>query len=87
MYLVRGVYPHKWTAIFADGKRTSFGHQGYEDYTQHHDKERKRLYLLRHKKDLDTHDPTRAGFLSFFLLWNKPSLSASLREYKRKFNL
>lgn len=87
MYLVRGAYPYKWTAIFDDGKRTSFGHQGYEDFTQHGSEERKRLYRLRHKKDLDTKDPRRAGFLSYYLLWNKPSLSASLSEYKRKFNL
>ena len=86
-HLVRGTYPYKWTAIFDDGKRTHFGHQGYEDYTQHHDEERKKHYLQRHSKDLETKDPRRAGFLSYYILWNKPTLRESVKDYKRKFNL
>jgi hypothetical protein len=77
----------KYDAFFDDGSKTSFGASGYKDYTQHHDKERRELYIDRHKKDLETHDPTRAGFLSFYILWNKPTLRAGIAAYKKMFNM
>jgi hypothetical protein len=85
--IVRAPHPHKWTAIFDDGKRTNFGAQGYQDYTQHGDLKRRNLYRQRHKKDLETNDPRRAGYLSYYILWNKPTIAESIRDYKRKFNL
>ena len=88
MRLVRGVYPHKWTAIFDDGKRTSFGHRDYEDYTQHHDKERRDRYRIRHEKDLRTGDPKRAGYLSYYLLWgDSTSLEKNLADYNKRFKI
>jgi hypothetical protein len=80
-------FTKKYDAHFSDGTKTSFGASGYEDYTQHGDVERRRLYRLRHKKDLETGDATRAGFLSFHLLWNKPTLKASIEDYKNRFNM
>lgn len=86
--VVREAYPHKWKAIFSDGTHTRFGHQGYEDYTQHHSKERRNAYKLRHAKDLETKDPRRAGYLSYYLLWgDSTSMAENIRKYKRKFNL
>jgi hypothetical protein len=86
--IVRGTYPHKWKAIFDDGKHTSFGHQGYQDYTQHHDKQRRDLYRQRHAKDLQTKDPRRAGFLSYYILWgNSTSMAENIKEYKRKYKM
>jgi hypothetical protein len=77
---------NKWVAIFDDGKKTKFGAEGYEDYTQHHDKVRRLYYRRRHEKDLRTNDPRRAGFLSFFLLWGaSTSLEKNLAEYKKEF--
>jgi hypothetical protein len=79
---------HKWVAHFDDGKKTPFGARGFQDYTQHKDEERRRLYRQRHAKDLSTRDPTRAGFLSYYLLWgDSTSLQENLRKYKRVFNL
>ena len=78
---------HKYTAIFDDGKKTSFGAKGYDDYTQHHDPERRDRYRKRHHKDLATNDPRRAGYLSYYLLWNLPTLEESIRDYKRRFNV
>ena len=75
---------HKFMAMFNDGTTTKFGARGYEDYTMHKDKCRRERYLHRHGKDLSTQDPTRAGYLSMFLLWNKPTLNQSLRDYKRR---
>ena len=74
----------KLRATFADGTVTDFGATGYSDYTKHKDKERRDAYIARHKKDLDTDDPTRAGYLSMFVLWNKPSREASIADYKRR---
>lgn len=81
----------KWKAVFdVDGrsKTTHFGAAGMEDYTQHHDKERRERYRSRHKKDLTTGDPTRAGFLSYYLLWgDSTSLDQNLSAYKSRFGL
>jgi hypothetical protein len=86
--VIRSSYPHKWTAVFDDGKRVNFGAVGYQDYTQHHDKERRRLYRIRHAKDLETGDPKKPGFLSYYILWGDSSdLDTNIAEYKRRFNM
>lgn len=82
----------KWKAVFEDTetgrqKSTHFGASGYEDLTQHKNEARAKLYRERHKKDLRTGDPTRAGFLSYYLLWSTPNMSANIRAYKKRFNL
>lgn len=82
----------KYTAFFEDEetgrkKRTHFGASGMEDYTTSKDPERAERYRTRHKKDLRTGDPTRAGYLSYYILWNTPSLRENIRIYKSKFDL
>jgi len=77
-------------AVFdIDGKHKTvhFGAVGYEDYTTSHDKERKERYLKRHEAREDWKDPTTAGALSRFILWNKPTIAGSIRDYKSHFNL
>jgi hypothetical protein len=76
---------HKWIATFDTGKRTAFGAEGYQDFTQHGDVKRKENYLKRHAKDLDTKDPTRAGYLSYYVLWNKPTIAESVKDFNRRF--
>jgi hypothetical protein len=61
-----------------------FGAAGMSDFTKHKDKNRRNRYIFRHKKDLKTNDPARAGYLSMFVLWNKPSLKASITDYRRR---
>ena len=59
-----------------------------DDYTLTGDKEQRRLYRQRHQKDLDTHDPTRPGFLSYYILWgNSTSMQTNINSFKNKFNL
>jgi hypothetical protein len=77
----------KYVALFTNGKSVRFGARGYEDFTTHKDPERKERYRKRHAKDLETKDPTRAGFLSWYILWNKPTIKASIADYKKRFNL
>ena len=68
-------------------KTTHFGAKGYEDFTITNNKEQRDRYRTRHAKDLKTNDPTKAGYLSYYLLWNKPTLTASISDYRRLFNL
>jgi hypothetical protein len=81
----------KYKAVFKDGTRsktTHFGSKGMDDYTLTHDKAQRSRYRERHKKDLQTKDPTRAGFLSYYVLWgNSTSLRANVRSFKSKFHL
>jgi hypothetical protein len=79
----------KWVALFRDErgkeKRTHFGAAGMDDFTLTKDVERRRLYRQRHAKDLLTGDHTRAGFLSYYLLWNLPTLTASIADFRKRF--
>ena len=81
----------KWRAVFTltDGsvKKVDFGAAGYEDYTMHKDAERKARYMNRHKARENWKTPYTAGSLSRWILWNKPSLRASVADFKRKFKL
>jgi hypothetical protein len=55
----------KYAAIFEGKGRTktiNFGAQGYQDFTQHHDEDRKKNYLSRHRND--PHSAMTAGELS-----------------------
>jgi hypothetical protein len=81
-------FTKKYDAHFSDGTKTSFGDSTAEDYTQHGDLERRKAYRSRHKKDLDTNDPTRAGYLSYYILWgDDKSIRKNIESYKRRFNL
>jgi hypothetical protein len=69
-------------------KTTYFGASGMDDYTITKDKEQRARYRNRHKKDLNTKDPTRAGFLSYYILWgNSTSRQENIKNYKKRFNL
>lgn len=87
----------KWMVVTPEGRRVHFGGAGYSDYTRHRDEDRMRRYLKRHggsksgltsskenwrKSGLDT-----AGFWSRWLLWNKPSLDASIRDIEKRFGI
>jgi hypothetical protein len=79
----------KWKALFSNPKKTThFGQTGADDYTITKDKEQRERYRERHKKDLKTNDPSKAGFLSMGILWgDSTSLNKNIAEYKKKYNL
>jgi len=80
----------KYMAIFKHKdhlKIIHFGAAGMSDYTIHKDPERKKRYIIRHKKNEHWDDPITAGSLSRYVLWNKPSLRESIKDYKKRFNL
>ena len=68
-------------------KSVNFGAKGMSDFTKHKDEERKQRYLNRHEKNENWNDPLSRGALSRWILWNKPTLSASYNDYLKKFNL
>tara|TARA_R100000773_G_C4128495_1_gene60474 strand:- start:193 stop:480 length:288 start_codon:yes stop_codon:yes gene_type:complete len=69
-------------------KTTHFGASGMDDYTITKDKEQRARYRNRHKKDLQSKDPTRAGYLSYYILWGEStSRQQNIASYKRRFNL
>jgi len=83
----------KLTAIFNDEahektRMVHFGARGMDDYTLTHDKEQRERYRQRHVKDLSTHDPTKPGFLSYYILWgNSTSRAQNISAFKKKFHL
>jgi hypothetical protein len=78
----------KFRAEFDDGTHTDFGSAGMDDYTITKDKEQRDRYRARHRKDLDTNDPTRAGYLSYYILWgDSTDMARNVAAYKRRFNM
>ena len=76
---------HKYVAEFDDGTHTRFGAVGMDDYTKTHDTEQRLRYLIRHRKNENWNNPKSAGALSRWILWNLPTIEASLRDYKKRF--
>lgn len=79
------------TVVSKDGsqKTVHFGASDYSDYTKHKDPDRLHNYITRHKS---TENWTKsgiktAGFWSRWILWNKPTLTESIKHTEKKFNI
>ena len=69
-------------------KTTHFGDSNLAHYTSSATMEQRTRYRNRHRKDLKTNDPTRAGYLSYYILWgNSKSIRENIKNYKKRFNL
>lgn len=68
-------------------KTIRFGAFGMSDYTIHKDDKRKNNYIARHKVRENWADPSTAGFWSRWILWNLPTISASLKDTINRFQL
>ena len=87
----------KYVATFCRSgriKQTHYGAKKYQNYggnaklgERHLDEKRKRLYISRHRSRENWNDPTTAGALSRWTLWNKKSFRESVADYKRRFHL
>ena len=77
----------KWMAK-VNNKTVHFGATGYEDFTTSKDEKRKASYLARHKtsEDWTLAGVDTAGFWARWLLWNKPSITASIRDINQRFS-
>jgi len=76
----------RFKACFTNGKTTKFGQSNPKQGTfiDHKDKTLRQNYIKRHLKDLETNDYTRAGYLSLFLLWDKPTIKESITAYNKR---
>lgn len=82
----------KMMAIFYDMnkkkiKTTHFGQENASDYTIHGDIARKMNYIKRHEAREDWNDYMSSGSLARWILWNKPSLTESIKDYMNRFKL
>lgn len=90
---------HKKYVLKGDGITTHFGDSRYKDFVlmntkgskwyepSKEEREKTRAnYRRRHAKD-NLDDPTSAGALSYYLLWNKPTLKASIQDYEKRFGI
>lgn len=76
----------KWTIITPEGKTIHFGSTG-SDYTIHKDPKRKNSYIQRHAPREDWSDLSSAGAWARALLWNQPSLEASIKDTEKRFGI
>ncbi len=83
----------KYDAVFEGGKVVSFGGRRengvpYDDYLNSGNRMKREAYIARHRVTEDWTDPYAAGTLSRYLLWgDSRSLSANLRDYRRRFGV
>lgn len=84
----------RYTAIFRLHKGgkvikvTHFGQPGGKTYIDEGNKKKRAAFRARHKRDLETKDFKRAGYLSYHLLWGEhTSLKKNIEDYRQKFNL
>ena len=70
-----------------NNKTIHFGADGYEDFTTSKDEKRKASYLARHRtsEDWSLSGVNAAGFWARWVLWNKPSITASIRDINQRF--
>ena len=77
----------RYKVVFENGSVVHFGSPEYKNFTMHRDEGRKRLYIIRHEKNENWNDITKPGFWSRWILWNLPSLSASIRDTEKRFGI
>ena len=65
-------------------KCVRFGDRRYGNYTTHKNPKRKASYIKRHKKREDWGNMKTPGFWAKNLLWNKPTLGASIRDVEKR---
>jgi len=89
----------EYLALFKEGnkiiKKTYFGDPVLSQYTSKKrplvTEQQRQNYLSRHRRDLETEDSTRAGYLSYGLLWSgfsippSRSIRQNIKDYKQRF--
>lgn len=70
-------------------KTIRIGQRGADDFTKTKDEEQKSRYITRHKakEDWNLSGLLSSGFWARWLLWNKPTLSESISDVKKRFNV
>ena len=73
--------------VFDDKKTVHFGSKTGSTFIDHKDPKKKKAWEARHKVRENWNDPMTAGALSKHILWNKTSLEASIKDYKKRFSM
>ena len=68
-----------------DGRKVHFGDPNYDDFTTHRNEQRKKNYISRHRKNKNWNDVRTAGFYAKNVLWNRPTISESLKDMNSRF--
>jgi hypothetical protein len=90
--------PHKFVACFQTAQQARkcvrFGRRGYMDFVSYsatrsprESAAHKRAYIARHGAQQNWSNPMKAGTLARFILWNKPTLRASVADFKKRFQV
>ncbi len=103
MWKLKGIIPSsrktkKLMAVFINKKLDKtktihFGSSLHKDYTIYSKEDislanrRKMAYILRHSIRENWEDPMTPSSLARYVLWNKPTLKASIKDYKKMFGL
>ena len=81
----------KWS-VKVKNKTIHFGASGYMDYVKYIKRDglekanqRKKLYTNRHRKE--DKSKINPASLSQFILWNKPNLRDSIKDYENKYKI
>jgi len=91
VYIKKSTKPNKkLMAVFVRHDKTRktihFGQAGQDDYTITKDKQQRKRYLDRHRKNEDWTKPESAGALSKWILWGKStSRKDNIAEFKKRF--
>lgn len=78
----------RYAVTTPQGKTIHFGSKD-SNYTLHKDKERKARYIARHRKNENwcVSGINTSGFWAHWILWNKPSLSQSIKNTEKRFKI
>lgn len=79
----------RYDAIFLNAKTNkekaiSFGKKGEKDFIALQDTKMKEFYDFKHQKKEDWKNLMSRAALNKYILWNKNSLEASIKDYKRR---
>ena len=79
----------RFVAVFRNPTKTShFGLEGAVTFIDGANKTVRDNYLKRHKGDLKTNDPLRAGYLSYYVIWGKHrDVEKNLKDYLKMFKI
>lgn len=81
----------RYKAVFTDTdnskKTVHFGYKNGSTYIDHKKKDKKEAWVKRHSVRGTFNDYKSASSLAYHILWNKPTLQESIKDYKNKFNL
>ena len=68
-------------------KKVHFGAKNSSTFLDHGNEQKRLAYVARHQKNERFNDPLTPSTLARFINWNKTTLSASIADFKKRFNL